>query len=175
MRNLFLMRHGKAAWPDGVPDHRRPLAPRGQVAVPLIAGRLKTLASQIDLCMVSDATRTQETFALIQTVIPDLQQQRTRMIYEAPPDILLEVVEELPSEARTVLMIGHNPGLHAVALFLADPVRSDADAYSRLERKLPTAGLIHLQIDGHWREIGPETARLATFVTPSLLGGTDED
>ena len=175
MRNLFLMRHGKAAWPDGVPDHRRPLAPRGQAAVPLIAERLKTLAPQIDLCMVSDATRTQETFALVQSVMPALQQQRTRMIYEAPPDILLEVVEELPGEARTVLLIGHNPGLHALSLFLADPVRSEPGAYSRLERKLPTSGLIHLEIDGHWREIGPETARLAAFITPALLGGIDED
>jgi phosphohistidine phosphatase len=174
-RHLFLLRHGKAAWPENTLDHKRPLAPRGTIAVPLIAERLKALAGRIDLAIVSSALRTQETFALLQGVIPDLEQQREPAIYEARPDVLLDLVLDLPESAKTVLMVGHNPGFHALALYLANSAASNAEALQRLERKLPTAGLVHLEIPGAWRDLGPETARLADFITPAMLGGTDED
>ncbi|MET8773374.1 histidine phosphatase family protein, partial [Streptomyces sp. NPDC004658] len=29
LRRLVVLRHAKSAWPEGVEDHRRPLAPRG--------------------------------------------------------------------------------------------------------------------------------------------------
>jgi phosphohistidine phosphatase len=175
MRHLFLLRHGKAAWLEGVMDHKRPLAPRGQFAVPLMAARLKALAPSIDHTLVSDALRTQETFALVREVLPALEQQRCPAIYEARPGALLALVRDLPETATHVLMIGHNPGFHALALALADPATSEAGALSRLERKLPTAGLVHLVFAQPWHTIGQESARLADFITPAMFGGIDED
>lgn len=174
-RQLFLLRHGKAAWPDGVPDHRRPLAPRGRIAVPLVAARLGALAGKIDRVLVSDATRTQETFALVRSVLPALEQSVEPAIYEARPGALLELVQSLPDTASRVLMIGHNPGFHALALYLAGAAGGDADAMQRLERKFPTAGLASLAFAGPWRDLGTGRAMLEAFVTPAVLGGVDED
>jgi phosphohistidine phosphatase len=174
-RQLFLLRHGKAAWPDGVADHRRPLAPRGRVAVPLVAARLSLLAPSIDLVLVSDALRTQETFALVKGVIPALGQKIEPAIYDARPGVLLGLAQDLPDTATTVLMIGHNPGFHALALYLAGAAGSGSEAIQRMERKFPTSGLAHLAFDGRWRDLGAESATLRAFVTPAALGGVDED
>ncbi|KAF0232217.1 MAG: hypothetical protein FD175_39 [Beijerinckiaceae bacterium] len=175
VRHLFLLRHGKSAWPEGVSDHQRPLAPRGELAVPLMAKKLRSLSEEIDLALVSDARRTQETFAKVAGIIPDLVPKLEPTIYEAQPGTLLSLVQGLPIFVRTALLVGHNPGFHALSLYLADGARSDADALRRLERKLPTAGLVHLEFSTPWDEIGPGSARLAHYVTPAMLGGIDED
>lgn len=175
VRRLFLMRHGKAAWPEGVPDHERPLAPRGIATVPKMAEKLKGLAEEFDLALVSDAKRTRETFAGIKSVIPDLEPRFMPEIYEAQPGALLDVVQSLPIFARNVLMVGHNPGLQSLALYLAHPETSEPDSLRRLERKLPTAGLIHLELPVSWDEIDSGWARLVHFITPGMIGGIDED
>lgn len=179
-RHLFLLRHGKSSWPDKVPDHLRPLAPRGEMAVPLMARALQSLiegtpVSRIDVALVSSARRTRETFDRLAGVIAGISPVFEPSIYDARPDTLLALVQNLPSTARTVLMIGHNPGFQALALYLSASERSDADALRRLERKLPTAGLVHLVFDGEWSGAGAETARLAQYMTPAMLGGIDED
>lgn len=174
-RHLFLLRHGKSAWPDGVADHQRPLAPRGEQAVPLVARRLKALAARIDLVLVSDARRTRETFDKLAESLPDLSPVFQPAIYEARPGALLTLVQELPEAAKTVLMVGHNPGFHALGLYLAGAEGSDSDALRRLERKLPTSGLIHLEFEAPWAQAEQGTARLAHFITPAMLGGVDED
>lgn len=175
VRHLFLLRHGKSAWPEGISDHQRPLAPRGEIAVPLMARKLATLAGEFDAVLVSDARRTQETFARLAGVIPGLTPKLEPAIYEARPGTLLALVQDLPIFARTALMVGHNPGLHALSLYLANSETSDLDALRRLERKLPTAGLVHLEFSTPWDEIGPGSARLAHYITPAMLGGVDED
>lgn len=175
MRQLFLLRHGKSAWPEGTADHERPLAPRGQNAVPLIGARLRQIQPHFDRVLVSDARRTQETFARLQTVMPDLVAITEPGIYEATPARLFRIVQDLPDDAGSVLMVGHNPGLHALALYLADENKGDSEAYRRLERKLPTAGLIHLSFDRDWAAIDQGRLVLQHFITPSMVGGIDED
>ena len=174
-RRLFMMRHGKALWPEGVPDHERPLAPRGHEAVPAMAQKLSGLVDEIDLAIVSTAKRTRETFARISEVIPDIPHRFMTDIYEAPPGAILEVVQGLPIFARNVLIVGHNPGLQTLALYLASTEASEQDALRRLERKLPTAGLIHLELPVSWDEIDAGWARLVHFITPAMIGGVDED
>lgn len=174
-RSLFLMRHGKAAWPDGIADHDRPLAPRGIAAVPMIAARLAEITTEIDLVLVSDARRTRETCQRMAEVLLDLSIRIEPSIYEARPGTLLDLVQRLPESAETVLLIGHNPGFHALALYLADSKTSVGEALRRLERKLPTAGLVHLEWEGDWADGDHGRARLVHFITPATLGGVDED
>lgn len=175
MRQLFLLRHGKSAWPDGVPDHERPLNPRGITAVPMVGRRLAEIQPAFDFVLVSDARRTRETFERLREAMPDLRMELRPEIYEARPASLLELVRNLPENAQHVLMIGHNPGFHALGVYLADPATSDIEALRRLERKLPTSGLIHLTLSGEWSGLDRAGAALRHFVTPSQLGGVDED
>lgn len=175
MRHLFMLRHGKSAWPDGVADHERPLAPRGEAAVPLVGERLKAIQPEIDRVLVSDARRTRETFARLKSVMPALEPSFEPAIYEATPARLFRLVQDLADEAHSVLLIGHNPGFHALGVYLAGATGGDAEAYRRLERKLPTAGLIHLVFEGSWGAIDQARGRLDHFITPAMLGGVDED
>lgn len=156
-------------------DHARPLAPRGVATVPQVARRLAQLAPRIDLALVSDARRTRETIGLVEAIIPDIPVTLEPLIYDARPSTLLDLVQQVPAGAKSVLMVGHNPGFQALALLLADPARSEPDALYRLERKYPTAGLAVLDIEAPWAAASPGAAVLAAFITPAMLGGIDED
>ncbi len=173
-RHLFLFRHGKAAWPEGVPDHERPLSARGWNAVPKVAEGLRWMVLRIDLALVSSARRTQETFSALSGVVAGIPKRDEPRIYEARPSTLLGIVNALPKALGAVLLVGHNPGMHELGLTLAGP-SSDGDALERLERKMPTSGLIHLEFVCEWAEADAGLGRLAHFLTPALLGGLDED
>lgn len=140
-----------------------------------MANKLRSLTTTYDLALVSDARRTQETFEKVTKIIPEFEMKIEPRIYEAPPGALFSLVQDLPIFARTVLLVGHNPGFHALALYLANGETSNGDALRRLERKLPTAGLVHLELSTPWDEIAAGSARLAHYFTPAMLGGVDED
>lgn len=176
MIRLFLMRHAKSAWPAGVKDHDRPLAPRGRSAAPLVAGYLATEGIAPDLVLISSAKRTRETFALIAGTVDWNAAQIEPRIYDAAIDDLFEIVRAVPSPLRAVLMIGHNPGLQDFALALLPPSERQKPDAARLQAKFPTAGLAALRFAGaNWNDLAPHSGMLAGFITPRDLGGVDED
>jgi phosphohistidine phosphatase len=175
MRHIFLMRHAKSAWPEGVRDFDRPLAPRGQAAAPLIGAHLATHYPLPDRVLVSTARRTRETFAALGAPLNTLEAEFEPQIYDADPHTLLTLLQELERDVMNVLMVGHNPGTHALALDLADPARSSAEDYARLDMKFPTAGVACLRFSGAWRSLSTGTAQLFAFITPKHFGGVDED
>ena len=176
MRTLLLLRHAKSAWPDGVADHDRPLAPRGRQAAPLIGARLSAQGPKPDLVLVSSARRTQETFALIDAALAGVDHRIEGGIYNASPHQLLELVREAPAEVPTLMLVGHNPGMAEFSVLLTAEGAGNAEALQRLKTNFPTAGLAILTFESDdWAEIGPRTGRLVDFITPRLLGGVDED
>lgn len=157
-------------------DHNRPLAERGVKAVPLMAHWLASQSFGIDCALVSSAERTRATFALIREEIgsPTVIREEPR-IYEASAMRLLAVLRETGEETRTLLMVGHNPGMQELSLVLSGSAADDADARARLKRKYPTSGIAVLEFSGPWGELSPGFATLARFITPAMLGGIDED
>ncbi|WP_424184531.1 SixA phosphatase family protein [Actinokineospora sp. G85] len=112
MRRLVVLRHAKSAWPEGVPDYRRPLADRGRRDAPAVGRWLADRIGDINIALVSPATRTRQTWDLVAaelkttpTVVHDEQ------LYGEGPDSVLGVLGTLPETADTVLLIGHNPDL----------------------------------------------------------------
>ena len=72
----------------------------------------------------------------------------------------------VPQQSASVLLIGHNPGLQDLALFLAMPSQNRA----RLEAKFPTAALATLAVpDTSWAQLAAGDAKLTTFVVPKEL------
>ncbi|MET0529723.1 MAG: histidine phosphatase family protein, partial [Microvirga sp.] len=118
MLRLLLLRHAKATWPAGILDLDRPLAPRGQNAALLMGNYMRSEFLAPDLALVSPARRTQETWERVQPIIGEVQTRQDGRIYEAPVARLLNVLQEVEPEARTVLMIGHNPGFEELASLL---------------------------------------------------------
>lgn len=174
MLRLLLLRHAKSSWPAGVLDIDRPLAKRGQEASVLMGNYIRSECLAPDLALVSSARRTQETWELIHPIIGDVESRNDGRIYEAPVSRLLTALQEVEPEVRTVLMIGHNPGLEDLASFLIG--EGDMDGILRLGRKYPTAGLavIDFPVES-WAHVKRKSGRLERFVTPKSIGADEDD
>ena len=167
---LILLRHAKSAWPDGAADRERPLAGRGRKAAPVIGTYMAREKLIPDLALVSPARRAQETWKLVRRALSKKVSEREAPdIYEVSADRILDVIRIVEPGIRTLLIVGHTPGLENAASLIAPD--GDADAVGRMREKFPTAGLavIDLDLDG-WDEIAAGTGYLERFVTPRSLG-----
>lgn len=177
MRRLVLLRHAKSAWPDGVSDYQRPLAPRGQEAASRLGHYLAAQGLLPDLLLVSPALRTRETLALVSEGLPlpaGVVVEEPRL-YDASISTLLQVVRAVPAETRSLMLIGHNPSLAEMAVLLSNPRDGSRDDIEAMSRKFPTAALAVIDFARDDWHLLPRQGRLDRFVTPRSLGGVDED
>jgi phosphohistidine phosphatase len=86
-------------------------------------------------------------------------------IYGATADGLLEVLRRVPSAERSVMLVGHQPAIGALALLLA----ADGPGRERLAGKFPTGALATFAVPGSWEGLGPGAARLGDYVKPREL------
>jgi phosphohistidine phosphatase len=155
-RRLVVLRHAKSAWPDGVADHDRPLAGRGRREAPLAGRWLAEHVDRIDLVVCSSAVRARQTWERAGAELGRTPETRVdERVYAASERTLLAVVRELPDTARTVLLIGHNPGLEDLVEKLCG-VPGD----------LRTSAIAVLSGRGDWVAVTPNWARLDATVTP---------
>ena len=141
-RVLQLLRHAKSSWKDpGLADRDRPLNARGRAAAGLVGARLRAAGAAPGLILCSPARRARETGELLAAELatpPEIR--RDERLYMADPGRILEVLRALGGDAPpTVMAIGHNPGMQALAARLAAGV--DPGAAERLRGKFPTAAL----------------------------------
>lgn len=124
VRMLILLRHSKSAWPQDIPDHQRPLAERGRRDAPAVGRWLSRHVPAIDFVVCSPALRARQTWELVAAQLPATPRicQDTRL-YAAPAEVVREVSQELPPEASTVLLVGHNPGLEEFLTLLTGAVQ----------------------------------------------------
>jgi phosphohistidine phosphatase len=170
MLRLMLLRHAKSDWTKpGQRDRDRVLAPRGRSAAPQIGtymARHKLLPERV-IC--STAVRTRQTWELVAAALPKAPAATFEdALYDADPDDIIDVIQATPGDVRSLLVLGHNPGLHEVANLLV--ATGDLDARERLGEKLPTAGLAVIDFAfGSWEKIHPDSGRLDRFVVPRTL------
>ncbi|MEV0222228.1 histidine phosphatase family protein [Streptomyces sp. NPDC050704] len=166
LRRLVVLRHAKSAWPDGVPDHQRPLAPRGRRDAPAAGRALAEADCLPDLALCSTAVRARQTWELAagQWGTPPPVHLDPR-VYAADVPELLTVVREVPAEVKTLLLIGHNPGLEELVLTLAgDGVD---DTLDDVRTKFPTSAIAVLAWYGRgWESLGPGAALLTDMTVP---------
>ncbi|MFD4404208.1 SixA phosphatase family protein [Nocardia sp. NPDC058499] len=160
-RTLILMRHGKSAYPPGIDDHERPLAPRGRREAALAGDWLRASQPPISAVRCSTATRTRETLTATAITAPV---EFDAGIYGAETDQLIELVQLTDPALSTLLVIGHAPGMPWTAWDLA--ADHDTDDALRISRKFPTSALAVLRFDLPWDRIAPGTGDLAAFHIP---------
>jgi phosphohistidine phosphatase len=166
MLSLALLRHAKSSWDaSDIDDFDRPLSDRGRSAAPVMGAAMKELNFVPELILCSPAERTRETLTLISPFVKDAQVTFDDELYLTSQETLYARLKATPIGIKRVLMIGHNPGMHGLALFLTGT--GDVKSISRLEDKFPTAALAIFSFpQATWRELVPASGHLEAFVTP---------
>ncbi len=166
-RRLLLLRHAKATTADPGPnaeqhDHARDLAERGRHDASSMGRALRRLSLKPDLVLVSSARRTERTWTLLGRFDdPQPVVTITDQLYLAEPFELLSVLRRTPDAMRTVLLIGHNPGIHQLALQLAGQ-----DAPHSLQAGLGTCTLVSFVVRSGWDALGAHPLPNPEFVRP---------
>lgn len=168
MLRLMLLRHAKSDRPAGVADLDRPLNPRGYRTAPLMGRYLAAENLRPEHVVVSPACRTRETWEPVRTALGGPDATLVREIYEAPDSALLSVIRRTPPDARSLLMIGHNPGLQDIALRLVG-AGVPAERH-KLAAGFPTGALAVIDFEvAAWSEVRAAAGRLERFVLPREL------
>ncbi|OAN34954.1 SixA phosphatase family protein [Mycolicibacterium iranicum] len=165
-RTLLLLRHAKSDYPDGVPDHDRPLAPRGIREAALAGEWIKATVDGVNAVLCSTATRTRQTLERTGITAPVEFVDR---IYDATPGIVIEEINGVQSrfgdEVSTLLVVGHEPVMSSLALGLADEESSNAPAAQQLSAKFPTSSIAVLRSAAPWDRWALRGAELVDFHT----------
>ena len=170
MLTLTLFRHAKSSWDHpGLADFSRPLSDRGLTAAPVMARYLADHCWTPDTILCSTAQRTRQTLELATPFLhPAPTVHYEDDLYLASASELLARVRAMPNTANSVMVIGHNPGFHDLAVALAGS--GDLGDLAALKSKFPTAGMARLTFEAdQWSNIAPRLGHLTGFVTPSFL------
>lgn len=163
MRRLVVMRHGKAE-ATGPSDRERALAPRGHADSGEAGAWLREQGIEPDAALVSDALRTQETWAAVAGGAGwDLEPEFSSSLYAAGPDVAIDLVRETDAGVTTLVVIGHNPTMAYVAELLDDGEGDVEASTSLITRGFPTSGLAVFAVLGDWTTVGPAACRLESF------------
>ena len=157
-RTLILLRHGKADCPGGTRDIDRPLADRGEVDAAAAGSWLRAHQPPIDAALCSSSLRTRQTLAAT-GVTADVRYADE--LYEASPGDVLAEIRRTPASVRTLLVVGHSPGMPGLAGRLAGRT-ADPAAARQLSAHFPTSGMAVLTVTD-WATLGPGDATLVAF------------
>ncbi|HEY1794958.1 MAG TPA: histidine phosphatase family protein [Stellaceae bacterium] len=168
MHRLHLLRHAKSGWDDGAEDRERKLNGRGRDEAETVGATLPGAIGPLDLVLCSTARRTRETAALVlRGFTPAPRATFEDWLYLAGAAALVDRLSRLDEVAGSVLVIGHNPGLHEVALALAAP---DSPGYAALAGgKFPTAVRASFAVAGTWSSLGRSRHPMTDYVTAKSL------
>ncbi|MDE8346543.1 MAG: histidine phosphatase family protein [Acidocella sp.] len=172
MHQLILLRHAQAVpFSAQATDHDRALTPRGTLAAASIGRAMRSAGVSPDVVLVSSALRTQQTFTALEAASvwdewPNID--TIPALYMATKTQLLEILRNLPETVRSALAIGHNPGLHELAIDLSGP-RNPRPDLARLHDSYPTATLTEFLVTTPWRRLAPGAATLQRYLPAADL------
>jgi phosphohistidine phosphatase len=126
---------------------------------------------RVDRIVSSTALRAWSTAQLFRSAFdPQMPLTSRRELYHADPETLLAVAREEAGNDKDarIMLVGHNPGLHELALFLCREGASDLIA--RVREKFPTGALAEFDAPG-WpsTDASPSGGHLLRFVRPRDL------
>jgi phosphohistidine phosphatase len=180
MRRLMLLRHAKTETeaPSGRDQDRR-LDNRGRSDASEIGGWIAAHPPFPDLVLVSPAVRAHQTWDIAWEAMKGrVRQPAIELLpglYGAEPAQLLHAIRMASStDPKRLMLVGHNPGMHELALMLAGS--GDKSAKKALDDNLPTSGLAVLDFEiDDWADVAFRRGRLVLFVSPKRLRQTSND
>ncbi len=167
MNRLILFRHGKterhALSGD---DIDRRLTVRGTEDAHLMSKVLAKAGLAPDLVLVSSAARAQETWDAAKPTFSSVRVEIRPELYNSDQRDLMRIARKADAEA--VMIVSHNPGVHALTASLLDEAKATA-LQAEVRDGFPTAGISVFDFDG-----GRVTAR-GLFFPRDHGGGPGDD
>lgn len=161
-RQLIILRHAKAE-PFAASDHERVLTERGHRDAEEAGVWAREAGLAPDHAVVSSAARTRDTWSSFSAGAGlDLDPVIDRSLYGAGTDGALEIIGSAPADARTVMLIGHNPTM-AYLVHLLDDGGADPELFARVSAGFPTAALAVLDVPCSWADLDVGSARISAF------------
>ncbi|MFD9338000.1 SixA phosphatase family protein [Streptomyces sp. NPDC060028] len=164
-RRIVLVRHAKAVPKGTIDDFDRPLADRGRREAPKAGQWLAESGRPLGLALCSSALRTRETWQLMVSRLteppPAVYEDR---LYNADTDTLMAVLAETGEAVTDLLMVGHNPGIHELAVALCGT--GPTNLVRRIHDGFPTAAVVALALPGTWQDVAPGAGRPSAFWAP---------
>lgn len=175
-RQLYILRHAKSAWDtDAASDFERPLAKRGERDAPAMGAWMKETGRRPDHVVSSPAKRAKQTVIQVCRAM-DIKKGEIHWddrVYGADTEDLLAVLSDVPSKAKSVLLVGHNPGLELLFSYLVAPESAEAGDTGDMALHgfgaVKTATLVHLTITEAWRDLPQRRAPLVAIQYPRAL------
>ena len=132
------MRHAKSDWGnENLTDHKRPLNKRGKRDAPIMAEAMLKRGIIPELVLISDSTRTRETWDLISAYFPNIRTIFTNDLYLASASYISGLLQQLDPLIDNVMILGHNPGITEAFEILANTMIDN----------VPTAGIGCISVD----------------------------
>ncbi len=169
-RRILFLRHAKSSWaePDG-DDYSRPLAPRGRRAAAVMGVYIRDEGLAPELVLCSGARRARDTWEIVAAALdkrPPVEHEDA--LYMIGPDRLLKRLRKAPDSAKSVLVVGHEGGVDALARSLS--ANGAAALRRKLGEKFPTASLAVVALDlDRWSDLSEGTGTLTVFAAPKDL------
>jgi phosphohistidine phosphatase len=160
MKKLLIMRHAKSSWKDsGISDHERPLKKRGLKDAAEIGKILKRKELVPDKILSSDAVRAADTAAIVADKSGYKKEiEYSGRLYMAEGSVIVDLIHSQPDSIKTLLVVGHNPGMEALVQLLSKKIES-----------LGTANVACFEADiKSWKDLTLESKiKLKKFWKPS--------
>ena len=169
MAILLLMRHAKSSWADQVRgDRLRPLNARGRSDARLMAKWLADEGLTPDNVIMSDAARAVETWEFMAPTFPGAGATSRPELYMAGTEGLISLLRSTAENTKTLLLIGHEPGISNTALQIsrepfAPGIRTSMDRFG-------TANIAVIKLhDGNWSKLRRNAGTCTRLVRPADL------
>lgn len=169
MKTVYLLRHAQTV-PGGphLADHDRTLTAAGSTAARQTGAALRARNALPQQILCSTAQRAVETCARLQEgADAALKVEYLEKLYLAAPEEIAQQLSPLPEALHSVMVIGHNPGLHQLCLhWLARGEVDDAqgDAAESLTLKFAPGALAAFDFSDHWTHTGNSHPQLKLFL-----------
>ena len=162
MKTIYLLRHAKSDWANAdLNDYDRPLNKRGKNDAPEMGKKLKELYVIPELIISSPAKRTRQT---IKKICEKINYPFNNIIFDESVYLsslknLITLVNAIDDNYKTVLLVGHNPGITMLNNYLTEDYIDN----------IPTCGFVEINMEiDHWNEIIQGVGIKKYFIYPRL-------
>lgn len=165
MRRLFLLRHAQAVPAQNTEDRHRPLTREGVATATALGTLMKAKGYIPDFIICSPARRTRQTLLKILDATGEIPAIFPPSVYYTTVGQLYEVLKQVDANHKNVLLVSHNPSIHALSKFLMGLGPGEITSRLNADYKECTLTVLDCPIDG-WSTLMPNQNDLEDLLVP---------